>query len=572
MHALTDLFLQRRGYTPQFLQEINDPRHPKLQNVDKLSQILKGVHDRQDKIVIMPDFDTDGISAGTVGFAGLAQMGFNVALYSPIPSHGYGIQISDVKTVQQLWPDVKYLITCDVGITCYEAFKYASTQNIHVLITDHHEEQKNKPQPLINDVIVNPCQLSETYPLRNICGAHVFYQVLMNYAQMYCDMATINLIDKLYVFAGIGTIGDMMDMVKENRELVKKTISFLKALYEATDLNSMFPANASFTYKRAFIGLKILMLNLHEHKKLRSVDDIDEKWLGWTLVPTYNSAKRMNLPMEHVFGIFFGQNAQIQSQYANQLISGNENRKRLTNQYLEELHHEQSLNQQPWAPFIYVIDAPGGFLGLIANQLMRESNLPTFVINKTTLAGSGRSLSYFPVITALSGTEFRVAGHEEAFGIGFKDLMQINRFYDYLVKYILPLAEEASKKAPTHDYDLKLVSRGINQSDADANINIGDDKDFYHDTTLLKPFGMSFPEPKINIEINPQASRIFTMGDHNQHLKIITPENLQLISWNNGQLIDKIKTKEKIEFSGDFSINKFRNQESLQMIGDVENE
>ena len=80
-NQLTDLFLKRRGYTPEYLKEISDPNHQKLLNVEKLAQILKFVHDTQSKIVIMPDFDCDGDSAGTVGYAGLSQLGFNVSVY-----------------------------------------------------------------------------------------------------------------------------------------------------------------------------------------------------------------------------------------------------------------------------------------------------------------------------------------------------------------------------------------------------------------------------------------------------------------------------------------------------------
>lgn len=568
MNEITNLFLSRRGYTLEYLNKINDPTHPKLQNSNKLAKILKHVHDTHARIVIMPDFDTDGISAGTVGFAGLSQLGFNVGLYCPIPGNGYGIKISDIKNVIKMWPDVKYIISCDVGITCYDAFEYAHNRGIHVLITDHHEEEAVKPKPLYCDVIVNPCQLSETYPLRNICGAFVFYQELVNYAQMYGDQITNNLIDALAVFAGIGTIGDMMDLVHENRVLVKRTVWFLKELMNSDDLNSMFPVGTNPTYKRAFIGLKVLLLEFHRNGKLRNVDDIDEKWLGWTLVPTYNSAKRLNLDMSVVFGIFFSGNTSMQADNANKLITSNEKRKVLTKEYLNQINDEILAKKQPWAPFIFITDATGGFLGPIANQLMKKSGLPTFVINKQTLSGSGRSLPYFPAFSAFQGTEFTIMGHEEAFGIRFTNLNQINRFYAYLVKNVIPLAKKASQESPKRDYDIMLTAMGAFDK-GDFQINMDHDMQFYKDTLQLKPFGMGFNEPIVDISFNPQNSKLYTMGKEDQHLKIITPEGMQLLSWNNGKKINQLRTTEHAVFSGNFSVNHFRGEDHLQMIGDL---
>ena len=334
MQYLTNLFLTRRGYTPEYLTQINDPRHPDLMNLNKLCEILKDVHDSKARIVIMPDFDTDGISAATVGFAGMVQMGFNVALYAPLPAHGYGIRVSDIQNVMKSWPDVKYIITCDVGITCYDAFEYARQKGLHVLVTDHHDEKKIKPKPLICDVIVNPCQLNETYPLKGICGAHVFYQVLVRYSQMYTDNVTQGLINALNVFAGIGTIGDMMPLIKENRQLVKDTVQMLHYLYENDNLAESFPPQATLTYRRAFIGQKILMQQFHRHGKLMNDDSLDEKWLGWTLVPTYNSAKRLSLSMTKVFSIFFNANSQVQADCSDYLIEANDTRKRKTHEYM----------------------------------------------------------------------------------------------------------------------------------------------------------------------------------------------------------------------------------------------
>lgn len=569
MNPLTNLFLQRRGYTPEVLKNINDPSHQKLLNIDKLSEILKQVHDSGDRIVIMPDFDTDGISAGTVGMAGLAQMGFNVSLYAPVPANGYGIQVSDVRKVQQNWPDVKYIITCDVGITCYNAFEYAKNQGIHVLITDHHEEKINKPKPLYCDVIVDPCQLADTYPLKGICGAHVFYQVLMNYAQHYENDTNIHLISLLSTFAGIGTIGDMMPVVHENRPLIVEAVKMMRFLYNTPDTDDLFPPYAHDIYKRAFIGLKVLMQEFHRNGKLRSSLDIDEKWLGWTLVPTYNSAKRLNLSMKDVFGIFFGSDTNMQAKCSEILIQANEKRKRLTKQYFGIIQQQTEQQKQPWAPFIFLTDADGGFAGLIANMIMNQTGLPAFVLNAMTLHGSGRTPDYLPIIQMTQNSVFAkdFNGHEHAFGVGFSSPNEVSAFYSYLEPIVAKLASVyAEQHKDDLGYDVLLGSRGAQKFDQAINLN--QDFDFLNTTKQLKPFGQAFPEPVVNITGVTENARIMTMGKLNQHLKIVLPEGISLISWNNGDKIDRIKSKPTFEFSGNLAVNEFRGSQNLQLIGD----
>lgn len=601
VNSLTSLFLKRRGYTQQYLQEINDGKHQQLKNVKQLSTLLRGIHDRRDKIVIMPDFDTDGISAGTVGFAGLSELGFNVGIYMPHPEKSYGIRVEDIKNVKKLFPSVKYIISCDVGITCYDAFFYANSIGIKVLITDHHEEEdpdkkaqakydSNSPQktlfdqkvvPLKNgqyrhlglkklycETIVNPCQLGETYSLRDICGAFVFWQVLNYYAHQYGNSFTIEQINRLRVFAGIGTIGDMMRLINENRVLIKDTVAIMRFIYNNGDSTIVDNLPGRATYKRAFKGLFLLFKGLANNKQLMSSNDLDEKFLGWTIAPIYNSIKRLEMPMGTIFGVFCANNTKVQENCVKQVIAANEKRKTMVTQDKQQIDDEAKAGLQPYAPFIYLTDAPGGVLGLLANQYEQQHRLPSFVINKYAFKGSGRSFSYFPAFTRLKNTEFTVKGHEEAFGIEFSDIQQVERFYQYLLKNVLPLA---IKDVSQHKDDCDLTLAADNDSGkADAILNMHDCWEFHKNMLNLKPFGAGFAEPKIRIKFDPQNAQFITMGKNKEHLKVVLSNNLQLISWKNAKLLPELKQKKDVNFVGDFSFNNFMGRTSLQMIGNFE--
>lgn len=579
------MFLDHRGYTPEVLDKIDDPSHPDLLNIDKLTSILKQIHDTQEKIVIMPDFDADGISAATVGYSGLAQLGFNVGLYVPHAEQGYGINISDIDNVLKQFPDVKYIITCDVGITCYEAFFYAYNKGLKVLVTDHHEELEKKPVVKIQvdgvwlesepklycETIVDPCQIMDTYPLKNICGAHVFWQVLDYYARHY-DPANISLINQLRVFAGIGTLGDMMDLTNENRLLIKDTIEFLKFIDNTSfDELKRDLAQTNSVYASSFLGLKLLISEMTQQNIRYNHADLDEKFLSWTMIPIYNSVKRMGRPMNIIFNMFFGATDNIKLQAVKLALDINQERK----QGVKDAMAELLTSNQPFAPFIYLSTAPGGMLGLLANNLMRSSGVPTFVIDKDKLTGSGRSLPYFPVITQIQRAGLQnkivyVAGHEEAFGIRFDSPEHVAMFYNYLVQYVVPIIQQntgANKKRAAHDLSLNL---GNVQDKHDAELDPASGLFFIKQVKTLKPFGVGFSEPRIEINADLTNAEMQKMGKDKQHLKIMLPNGVNLISWNNANKVDELAGKHEVHFNGVFEANEFRGRTSLQVQGDVD--
>ena len=85
MNRLVKKTLENRGYTEEFLNDINCADHDVLKDSDILCQRLRSIFEAKKHLVIIPDFDMDGIMSGVVGFAGLAELGFNVSLFIPNP-------------------------------------------------------------------------------------------------------------------------------------------------------------------------------------------------------------------------------------------------------------------------------------------------------------------------------------------------------------------------------------------------------------------------------------------------------------------------------------------------------
>ena len=200
MNKLIQRTFENRGYTEQFIRDINNPSYDLLKDIDVISVKLHEIFDSHAVITIYPDFDVDGISSGNIWFAGLAELGFCVNLFVPDTKQGYGLSVSEVDSIMKSYPNTNTIITCDNGISAYAAADYCKQIGIELIVTDHH-----KQKIVANaDIIIDPMRLDETYAHPAICGAFVSYQIIQHYADLYCTSYMQSQISRLRVFAGIG--------------------------------------------------------------------------------------------------------------------------------------------------------------------------------------------------------------------------------------------------------------------------------------------------------------------------------------------------------------------------------
>ena len=94
--TLYHLLRERRGWTNEYLREINDPHHPPLKDLDVLVERLEQIRLSGEQLVVVPDFDVDGITSGIIGLAGFAELGFNTGLYLPDYHRGHDFGVQDV--------------------------------------------------------------------------------------------------------------------------------------------------------------------------------------------------------------------------------------------------------------------------------------------------------------------------------------------------------------------------------------------------------------------------------------------------------------------------------------------
>lgn len=530
MNRLIEKTFENRQYTPEYLQEINTVHPGTLKDLDKLVERLKTYHDRQDLIVVLSDFDVDGITGGTVFFAGLAELGFNVALFIPNPADGYRFTAATIDRLAGQYPDVQCILTCDVGISCYEGIQRAKDLGIDVLVTDHHMPPSEFAAQMQADVVVDPCQPEDTYPLKAICGAHVAYQCVQRYADQYTEPFVREQIRRLRVFAGIGTVADSMPMIHENRQLVRDSVSICRLIYGNGSnwfVNAMLGCEV---YRRAFYGLYIALKGFADAGKIQRPEDIDEDFFGFYFAPAFNSIKRMGGDMITAFGVFFGADP---SNSMDILLSTNEERKAAVQGFMDQILQQQMEGIQVYAPYIYFTDAPTGILGLIATKLMQSTNLPTLVIRKDHgWHGSGRSPAWYPFLTrtradvTLAGSHG--AGHESAFGVTFDDDDIQSFFHAFAQDVQTVMASLSDEDFVPAVPDFVISTEG----DGDTGIDIMLFTEYLSELDSLRPFGAGFDRPNVRLKFITDDADFSLIGKEKQHVKFTLPYGFDVFCWN----------------------------------------
>ena len=556
-NRLVAAFLERRGYTSAMLAELNDDSHAHLLDIHTLASELKMIHDTGKLLVILPDFDMDGICSGTEGFAGFTELGFRVALFRPDPAEGYGFDAKVIDRLLAEFPDAYAIITCDTGITCYDGVVEARSHGVRVFVTDHHVQERNGAS-IGADVVVDPNRVDETYANKGICGAHVLWQVLQYYADVFAAPFEQSQIRRLRVFAGIGTISDSMPLVRENRQLVRDACSICRLLVEPFFVDNMVGSKA---YLRAFHGLHVVLNLFFEAGKLSGPDDIDEEFFGYYLAPMFNAAKRMNGDMNSVFGVFFGNDPES---CAEDLYQLNELRKAKVDQYFREMCE----SDQPYAPYVFVSEASSGILGLLATKMMNQTGVPTMVVAKrgNGYHGSGRTPAWYPAITLLSPEGFYIAGHENAFGIGVTDGRELKSLCAFLKKSSEDIMATLPASVEMAEPDILLSTF---DEKADSGINIPLFAEYIHDIKELAPFGPGFEKPSVLFTFHPSDGEWATMGSMKQHLKISFPYGFEVLCWNQAGRAEELRRADVIGVTGSLGVSEFRGRRTVNFTGDA---
>ena len=205
-----------------------------------------------DSICVWGDFDVDGQTSTTFLVQTLQAISANVTYYIPIRGkESHGVHIEKFKPI--IDNGMKLIITCDTGITAYEAIDYANSRGVDVVVTDHHDLGDTLPNA---KAIVNPKMLPKDHPLANLAGVGVAYKLAESLFEQNENRKTQ--IEDLLDLVALGLIADVALLKGETRSLAQKGIQALRntnrlglkvmAELSGTDLETLTEETIGFTF------------------------------------------------------------------------------------------------------------------------------------------------------------------------------------------------------------------------------------------------------------------------------------------------------------------------------------
>lgn len=374
-----------------------------MSDLTKVCEILNKKISENKKIRIIGDYDVDGVCSTFVLYDFFKSMGADISYVIPHRvQDGYGINIDIVNQAKE--DGIDTIVTCDNGIAAYEQVKHAKKIGLTVLITDHHDIPVNNDLPPA-DTVTNPKREDCNYPFKGLCGAGVAYQIINHYAGKYGNNPEKlkNDIERKYLaFTALATICDVMELIGENRIIVKKG---LKAIYNTEN-----------------VGLRALL----EVSRLIDKDEITVYHCGFILGPMINASGRLESAVKAI-KLFLESNRERALSEASELQGLNNERKNITEQSLVRATEiaESSEYLKDKVLVILVPDCHESIAGIVAGRIKEKFYKPTLIFTyaERGIKGSGRSIedyNMFEEISRCSECFSKFGGHPMAAGFSLK--------------------------------------------------------------------------------------------------------------------------------------------------------
>ncbi len=381
------------------LAELQDPFL--LRNLTLAVERLRQAIARSEEIVVLGDYDVDGVSSTALLVSILRRFGLNPRFVVPRRMEdGYGLSRSAIdRALEQGVPQL--FIALDCGTNSHEEVAYLKSRQVDVLVIDHH---RSKEKALEHVLLINPHVhgAEDDQAWRHLCTVGLVFKLchgLIKHlrAENHATAHQIKLRDYLDLVA-MGTVADLVPLHGENRILARFGLRILQGAERP--------------------GLRALMsiAGVRPELGLMPVD------ISFRLGPRINASGRLAdaaLSVE----LLLSEDESFCSQTARQLDAFNRERQDIERAITEEA--EQTIETR-------YSDLPGivlygenwhpGVVGIVAGRVSRKYNRPCVVLgNEGELAkGSGRSVEGVNLVEVLGTCADLLSGwggHPMAVGV-----------------------------------------------------------------------------------------------------------------------------------------------------------
>lgn len=461
-----------------------------MKDMDVAVSILQEKLKEGKEIRVIGDYDIDGINATYILMEGLKELGGKVSIDIPDRmKDGYGLNRT---LIDRAFDDeIDTIITCDNGIAAKDEIAYAKRLGMTVIVTDHHEVPYEEAEDGIRyllpvaDAVVDPKREDCEYPFPNLCGAAVAYKLIETLFNV--EGKDVEDIDYLMENVAIATVGDVMDLVGENRIFVKQGLEMLKCTKN--------------------LGLKALI----ECTGIQ-VERLSAYHIGFVLGPCLNASGRLDTA-KRAIELLCAKTKRDADILAGDLKALNDSRKDMTAQAVEdavELVEHTELGKDR-VLVIYLPKCHESLAGIVAGRVREKYYKPVFVLTKAEegVKGSGRSIEAYHMHEEMNRCKdlfTKFGGHKLAAGLSLPE-ENMGEFRRRMNENCRLTEDDLCEKV---SIDMQLPLAYVNET-------------LVEELECLEPFGKGNPKPVFaERDVRIHQTRVF--GKNRNVLKLLVSD------------------------------------------------
>lgn len=512
-------FLDPTLYTPSEPDDLPDLGIA----VERIINAARG----QESILVWGDFDVDGQTATSLLVDGLTRLGALVSFHIPHRmEEGHGISPATLKRTLENKQRPDLIISCDTGITAYEAAEVAQVAGIDLIITDHHDLGPTLPPAL---AVISNQRLPQDHPARSLPGVGVAFLLMKAlFRHEGREEETEDFLDLL----ALGIVADVVEQVKDARYWLQRGMESLK------------------TTRR--IGLQALMRSAQVIP-----DSLSSETIGFQIAPRLNALGRLG-SADMAVTLLTTQEPLIADQVASHLEMLNERRKSLENQVYGAAQ-QQIINDPTLLEFEAILlagpDWHLGVNGIVASRLVEQYQKPAIVMQAASdgiARGSARStpdVNINEALTRCSDNLISWGGHPGAAGMSLKTDL-IPKFRYQLSNTIRDIRDTGYEAGIT--VDAALTREAITFP-------------LLEEINRLSPFGEG--NPPFTIAMMDQtlvAHASFGSNSEHRRLEVVDTSGTKatIIWWKGG---DRPLPPERLDLVIIPRVNEYRGRRSIQL-------
>ncbi len=531
--GVTDTVKAQQFLAPAW-EHLHDP-HLMLGLDKAVTRIQRALRDGE-KILVYGDYDVDGTTGTVVLRRALQMLGGVTGFYVPHRfTDGYGIKQNILEKAHRK----KYglVISVDCGIRAHEPLIWAQENGLDVIITDHHQPDKDEGAPPALAVL-NPNQAGCPYPDKDLAGVGVAFKLIH---ALFRARGWEHKVKGFLKIVALGTIADMTGLQGENRALVALGLADL-------------PHSKNF-------GLRALM----EVAGCGPGSEVTTMDVGFRLGPRINAAGRMDAARA-VVELFEATDWTTARDLAEKLDARNRERQLMQAEIFAYAQAEfAATGGLATQTHVAVIAGEGwhrGVVGLAASKIVERIHRPCVVISldeNGVGVGSARSIEAYHLLdglTACADLFVTFGGHAHAAGVTIKreNIPELRR----------RLNEHAASMMSDNDLQ-PVINIDAELDAADATLAL------VSDLKKLEPYGMGHPRPVFATRNLRLIGAPLVMKERHLKLRLNqatggTP--LEAVWWDgvNGLGEATLQAADRIELAYTPELNTWRGDTRLQLI------